>query len=74
MEIALRKERANVQFQARGGERKKQVLRSSSLRSESHQDDILSRQRDLGSFPGGLCEAVQLRAMSEIPVGLGERV
>ena len=75
MEIALRKdERANLQLEARGGEREKQVLRSSSLCSESHQDDILRRQRDSGSLPGGLCEAVQLGAMSGIPIGFGERV
>ena len=75
MEIALRKdERANLQLVARGGEREKQVLRSSSLCSESHQDDILRPQRDSGSLPGGLCEALQLGAMSGIAVGLSERV
>ena len=75
MEIALRKdERANLQLEARGGEREKQVLRSSSLCSESHQDDILRRQRDSGSLPSLACEALQLGAMSGIAVGLSERI
>ena len=87
IDTARRKdERArNVRFDTRGGEREKQVLRSSSLRSESHQDDILRRLRshqvdilrrlrDSGSLPRRACEAVQLGAMGGISVGLGERV